>query len=234
MRYVVFWLLILSPVLGLAQDSSSNLTKSPEVIRWQQGSSNSDSIMSDGQAVKVILSDQVTISVTLIERKNWIPHAFVSVENKKAERLLVDPTNWTLNVLTPKPRVLASREPEKLASSLEGRGKWAAALGAVGASMATKQSTATIRNSDGTTTTATISEPDTAAQQRAAANSRAQQVTLGSVAEYVRTSSLKPNTVFPKESVSGIVWFEDKKYKEVVLTIIIDGITYEFPFEKKK
>ncbi len=93
MRYVVFWLLLLSPVLGLAQDSSSNLTKTPEVIRWQQGSSNSDSIMSDGQEVKVISSDQVTISVTLIERKNWIPHAFVSVENKKAERLLVDPTS---------------------------------------------------------------------------------------------------------------------------------------------
>jgi hypothetical protein len=44
--------------------------------------------------------------------------------------------------------------------------------------MATTQSTATIRNSDGTTTTATITEPDKAAQQRAAANSRAQQATL--------------------------------------------------------
>jgi hypothetical protein len=100
--------------------------------------------------------------------------------------------------------------------------------------MATTQSTATIRNSDGTTTTATITEPDKAAQQRAAANSRAQQATLGSVANYVRTFSLKPNTVFPKDSISGIVWFEDKKYKEVVVTIIIDGISYEFPFEKKK
>ena len=93
------------------------------MIRWQKDSSNSDSIMSDGQEVKSISSDGVTISVALIERKNWIPHAFVSVENKKTARLLIDPTNWTLNVLTPKPRILASREPEKLASSLENRGR---------------------------------------------------------------------------------------------------------------
>jgi hypothetical protein len=106
MRYLIFWLLLLSPVLGLAQDSSSNATKTSGVIRWQRGSSNSDSIMSDGQEVKVISSDSVTISVTLIERKNWIPHAFISVENKKTERLLIDPTNWTLNVLTPKQRIL--------------------------------------------------------------------------------------------------------------------------------
>jgi len=64
-------------------------------------------------------------------------------------------------------------------------------------------------------------------------NAKEQQMTLDSVADYVRTSSLKVNTVFPKESISGIVWFEHKKYKEVVLTIIIGETTYEFPFEKK-
>jgi len=234
MRYILSWLLLLSPVLGLAQNSSSNMAKSSDVIRWQEGASNSDSIMSDGQEVKVISSDSVTVSVTLIERKNWIPHALVMVENKKTERFLVDPGNWTLNVVGPKPIVLRSREPEALARSLENRGEWAAAIGTATASMATTQSTATIRNSDGTTSTATITGPDKAAQQRAATNAREQRVTLASVAEYVRTSSLRPNTLFPKQSISGIVWFEAKKYKQVVLTIIVDGTTYEFPFEKKK
>lgn len=162
MRYILPWLLLLSPVLGFAQNSSSDMPKSSNVIRWQEGASNSDSLMSDGQEVKVISSDSVTVSVTLIERKNWIPHALVIVENKKTDRFLVDPRNWTLNVVGAKPMVLRSREPEALARSLENRGKWAAAIGTATASMATTQSTATIRNSDGTTSTATITGPDRA------------------------------------------------------------------------
>ncbi len=100
--------------------------------------------------------------------------------------------------------------------------------------MATKQSTATIRNSDGTTSTATITEPDAAARARADATGQRQNETLRSAAEYVRSSSLRANTVLPEHAVYGIVWFEDKSYKEAVLTIIIGDTTYEFPFTKKK
>lgn len=50
---------------------------------------------------------------------------------------------------------------------------------------------------------------------------------MGSVADYVRSSSLKLNTVFLNAEVSGIVWFDHKKYKEVVLTIVVGGITYD-------
>lgn len=237
-RYLKFILAI--PTKGncrscnLEHTESLRHTADKKVVRWQTGASYSDSIMSKGQELKIIDLENIFISATLIEKKGWIPHAFITIENKKSERILVDPTNWTLNVLTPKERILASKEPEKLAQSLESRGKWAAALSNVGAAMATKQSTATVRNSDGTSSTVTVTEPDKDAQQRAAKNGKENQTFLGSVADYVRESSIQANTVFPNKSISGIVWFEDKKYKEVVLTITIDGVIYEFPFEKKK
>ncbi len=189
--------------------------------------------MSDGQELKIIYTNNISITATLIERKGWLPHVFVQIENKTPDRMLVDPSNWSLNIVTPKPKALVAKVPEELARSLEKRGAWAAALGNVGAAFATTQSTATVTNSDGKTATATVTAPDRAAQARAAANGAAQQAEMGSVADYVRSSSLKPNTVFPNAEVSGIVWFDHKKYKEVVLTIVVGGITYEFPFVKK-
>lgn len=205
-----------------------------KVLRWQKSAQNSDSIMSNGQELKILVTDNIFIAATLIEKKGWIPHVHLTIENKTPNRVLIDPTNWTLNVVTPKPNILVSKEPEKLARSLEKRGKWAAALSEVSGAFATQQSTATVRNTDGSTTTATVTTPDNAAKERASANGRQQEASLGSVADYVRSSSLQSNTLFSGGQATGIVWFEDKKYKEVVLTINIDGVTYEFPFEKKK
>lgn len=203
-------------------------------LRWQQGSPQSDSIIVDGSEIRIINTEKLSIAASLIVKKHWIPHVLVTLENRSDARLLIDPAIWTLNVVTPDERVLASKEPEKLARSLERRGVWSSALSEAGASLAKTQSTATVQNSDGTTSTATITTPDTAARARAAANSREQRATLDSVAAYVRQSSLRMNTLLPGQQVTGIVWFEDKKYDEVILKIIIGDAVYEFPFSKKK
>jgi hypothetical protein len=219
---------ILLSILFLALTTFGQTT-----IRWQMGTAHSDSRFINGKEVKMIDADGVTVTATLIERKNWIPHAFVTVENETEARILVDPTDWTLNVLD-KPRVLKSKEPDKLAKSLDSRGAWSAALSGISGAMATKQTTGTIRNSDGSSSTVTITEKDEAARARAEATGRRNQDTLESAAQYVRESSLRLNTLLPKESVYGIVWFENKGYKEVLLVIKIAGVIYEFPFTKKK
>lgn len=207
--------------------------QSDKTVRWQPNSDYSDSVISDGKEIKIITKNGISIAATLIEKRGWIPHAFITFENNTNNRILLDPALWTLNVITPKPQTLTTKEPEKLDASLENRAKWAAAIDDAGAAFSTKQTTATVTDSNGATSTATITEPDKQAQKEAATRGRAQQEHAGSVADYVRSSSLKVNTVFPKTQVSGIVWFENKKYKDVVLTIVIGDVIYEFPFVKK-
>ncbi|MEP7149957.1 MAG: hypothetical protein ABI857_13850 [Acidobacteriota bacterium] len=201
-------------------------------IRWQGEGDQFDSRFENGMEVKMIDAPGLRVTATLIERKRWIPHAFITIENTGDSRVLVDPASWILTNESAK--VLKSKEPDKLAESLDSRGRWSAALSALGGAMATKQSTATIRSSDGTTSTATITEPDEAARARGEATGRRTQDTLASAAIYVRESSLRVNTVMPAHYVYGIVWFEDKGYKDVILKMQIGDTIYEFPFTKKK
>ena len=201
-------------------------------IRWQAEGDEFDSRFENGKEVKMINAPGLRVTATLIERKGWIPHAFITIENTSDKRVLVDPAPWTLTNESAK--VLKSKEPDKLAESLDSRGRWSAALSALGGAMATKQSTAMIRSSDGTISTATITEPDEAARARGEATGRRTRDTLASAAIYVRESSLRVNTVMPAHYVYGIVWFEDKGYKDVILQMQIGDTTYEFPFVKKK
>lgn len=121
------------------------------IVRWQSGSSHSDSIMSDGQELKIIYTNNISITATLIERKGWLPHAFVQIENKTPGRMLVDPSNWLLTIVTPKPMTLIAKVPEELVRSLEKRGAWAAAFGNVDAAFGTTQQAATLTDSTGKT-----------------------------------------------------------------------------------
>lgn len=228
----LFIFLITASVFAQKTEIPAEKSKIP-TIRWQSGAANSDSIFLDGQELKTIYSERLSISATLIEKKGYIPHAYLIIENISDERILIDPSKWILNAITPKPKPMASKDPDKLADSLENRGKWAAAINSATASMATKETTATVQNPNGTTTTATITERDTDAANRAARENASRQESLNSVADNVRQKSIRVNTLFPKSSISGIVWFEDKKYKEAVLVIVIDGTAYEFPFTRK-
>ena len=218
----------------LIMSASFVFVSAQETIRWQPRGDKFDFRFENGKEVKMIDTGSVVVTATLIERKNWIPHVFVTIENSSENRLLVDPTPWTLNVQGGKPKVLRSKEPDKLAQSLDSRGRWSAALSAMGGAMATKQTTARVRNSDGSTANVTITEPDDAARARGEATGQRTQDTLESAAAYVRESSLRVNTVMPKRYVYGIVWFEDKGYKDVILTMKIGDTIYEFPFSKKK
>lgn len=205
-----------------------------KAVRWQPGSECCDSFLVNGAEVREVTIDGVTVTVTLIERRRWIPHAFISIENNSSERVTADPSTWTIRILGEKPRMLKSKDPDKLAESLQRRGAIAGALKAASGEFATTQSTGTVRGSDGKVSTVTVTSRDDAARARAYASGQQVEETFESVAAYVRGSSLRANTIMPKRGVYGLVWFEDKGYKEVVVTLSIEDLVFEFPFSKKK
>jgi hypothetical protein len=233
-----FLLVILLPAFGHAQETVAAKQVDKEMrdmgmireVRWKDGTENADSMVVEGREVKMITDANLTVSATLIVRKHWIPHVLITVNNTSTERFLVDPADWTLEVISPKARTLASKDPDQLAKSIGRRTAFANAVGQAGAGMATTQST--VRDSNGKT--ATVTTPDYGAQQRAANTARANEEEATSVADYINKSSLRANTVLPGKSVMGIVWFEDKAYEDVLLKVKIAGTTYEFPFSKKK
>jgi hypothetical protein len=100
------------------------------------------------------------------------------------------------------------------------------------AGMATTTSNSTvIGDFNGTITT---TSPNVAAQRNAAlANQRAADQAKQK-ADTIILDALLANTVFPKKYISGMVYFERKKFKAAFLNMIIDGTAYSFGFNGSK
>ena len=82
--------------------------------------------------------------------------------------------------------------------------------------------------------TITTTSPNLAAQRNAAvANQRATDEAKAK-ADIVISDALLANTVFPKTYLSGMVYFERKKFETAFISMIIDGTAYSFGFNYAK
>jgi hypothetical protein len=215
----------------------------------------------DGQKFKIITTDD-TVMIVAISHSEHYMRVDISVSNNAKDAVDLLPAQMALDVVLPKPKVLALVSPEQIAKSADHRARWANVLNAMAAGMATQQTT-TQTNSSGTvntsgtvnatssngtytngsysgtgtysgTSTSTTSTPDYAAQARANERIQERNAAVASLRANLTQTSLKANSVMPNHSVRGYVYFQHDKHAQLVrLTIPLGGILYEFPFNKE-
>jgi len=200
----------------------------------------------EGQKFKILTSDGLTVIVSMAMTAKYT-RADVSVFNGGTTNIDVLPTEFHLEEVTPKPKPLAYVDAVKIIRSAQKHLAWGNALTAMGGGMARQQSTTTTNStgtinasdSDGATATGTYngtstsvtSSPDYAAQARAAETIRERNAAFASLSGQLSHEVFKANTVFPNQTVRGIVLFErDKKAQSLMFSAPVGGTVYEFPF----
>jgi hypothetical protein len=201
-------------------------------LRWTPGTAYSDNFIVQGHEV-IVLTER-GIAVYALMDQSFNKFAFLlRVDNYSGSRLLVDPNACSFELTQPKDLSVASLDPDRFARSLEKRGRWKSVLGLALAGLATRQSTIYASDSYGNSVTATITEPDYEARRNAQAAVLDRNAKNQRDADYVRTVSLKSNTLFNEHIITGWIYFERKNFEKGVLTCHFGDTIYELPFQRR-
>lgn len=224
-----------SPQTPLPKESNDQPPPAPtkRVIRWEPGSTHSDSIVVDGHEVKGVTDYGLTV-VALLDNSLDKTSFLISIENKSGGRIQIDPRLYRLDRLKPQPLSLSPLDPEKLARQMEKRGRWRTAVEALLTALAKGQTaTAQVTDNTGYRGRVTVTGPDYETQREAQAAAQGRAAENQSEADLVRDVSLKPNTVFHGQTITGWIYFEKSWFDEAVLKITIGDSIYELPFKRK-
>jgi hypothetical protein len=202
-------------------------------LTWQEGEAFADSFLAEGTTIRIIRNDGLTVATVCYDYREYLA-CEVSVVNETQRRIDVVPENYFMagTYENGKADYVYSLPPTKLAKKYESRGKWGMFFRSFAAGMARTTSTSTVTGDlNGTITT---TSPNLAAQRNAAiANQRARDQAKRK-ADTIILDALLANTVFSKNYISGMVYFERKKFKTAFLSMIIDGTAYSFGFNGSK
>lgn len=223
--------------------------------RWQEGAANTDQLTINGKTFKTVTLDGLTLSVSLGEERLGTELVYYDkfvvylyAVNASERRIELSPDMVTVEAIKPKARQIERETAEHLSKSIKRRSAFAGALGQVGASMQTTQSTTTgsangaIYGPGGTVTysgtgSSTTTSPDMEARRRAndqAAVLNGSAARAGADLQFVE---LKANTLLPKQEAGGMLIFDrEKKCEEAIVRVSVDGKIIEFPFtwQRKK
>ncbi len=200
---------------------------------WQEGQPYADSFLSEGATIRVIRNNGLTVAAVCYDYRSYLA-CEVSVLNSTEKRVDVIPENFFLagTYDNGKTDYVYSLSPKKLATKIEGRVKWGSFFRTFAAGMATTASTSTVTGDvNGTITT---TSPNLAAQRNAAIANQQAADKASQQAGWIIQDALLANTVFPKRYLSGMVYFERKKFETAFFSMIIDGTGYSFGFNRPK
>lgn len=200
---------------------------------WKEGEPFVDSFLSEGAMIRVIRNDGLTVAVVCYDYRSYLA-CEVSVLNNTNKRVDVIPENFFLAGVYDKGKAdyVYSLSPKKLANKIEGRVKWGNFFRAFAAGMARTTSTSTVTGDMSGTITTT--SPNLVAQRNAAIANQQAADSAREKAGWIIQDALLANTVFPKRYLSGMVYFERKKFETAFLNMIIDGTAYSFGFNRPK
>lgn len=208
----------------------------PKVVRWRADDPQCKVVFSDGIPYERFNSSSVLIDIQVPSTYDkHVNYLLVGVVNRSGADLEVNPAGWRAQAEdgdgTEMPVVDADSlfaKDQKKDSRRQAIGN---ALSGFGAGM--QQHTATVNNSDGSTSTVTYKDPNDVRNANASAASRATNLS----GQYARMSSvvLRRNTVAPGGFVVGTVYFErpkglNKKVAVGMVSVVIGDTTYLFPF----
>jgi hypothetical protein len=200
---------------------------------FKEGEAFADSFLSEGATIRVIRNNGLTVAAVCYDYRSYLA-CEVSVLNGTDKRVDVIPENFFLagQFANGKADYVYSLSPTKLAKKIEGRVKWGNFFRVFAAGMATATSTSTVTGDLNARITTT--SPNVAAQRNAAIANQQAADSARQKADIVISDALLANTVFPKRYVSGMVYFERKKFETAFFSMIIDGTAYSFGFNRPK
>lgn len=160
-------------------------TQTTNTIYWQEGAPNADRFTVNGKLIKTITLDGLILSLSLSEEKLGTEFVYYDkfvvylyAINASERRIELSPDMVTVEVVKPKAKQLERETAEHLSKTILKWSKVKGALGQMGASMQTKQST-TYENESGViygpggsvtysgTVSSTSTSPDMEARRRA-------------------------------------------------------------------
>lgn len=213
-----------------------------------------DSFIRDGANIKIIKFNDTILSVIIGDDGDYLIADTLVINNSK-DRLLVNPEHatmffWKSGDTKQSPEVAAAIPGEKIAKKIRTRIAWANALGAIGAGMQTQTATvdttssgtvmATGSNGSSATGTysgtsqSTITTQNTQGQIQEAMNARDRTARANSVGDSYVAMALKGNTLFEKQSTSGLIYFKRTKAKFAIFTIELGDVLFDFAFTNPK
>lgn len=226
--------------IGFSEDEKATLLASCD--HW----------VANDATIQIIQINDMTVTVIIGDDGDYIL-ADAYVTNKSDDRILVDPYQsvlfaWKTTDLSKPPERFQPITGQEIASKLKRRAMWVNILDSVLTSFARNTTTvsssttgsASISGSgyagsflangyfSGTTTT-TISTPDLLARIQSQARMRERDENALNKGSYYISNAMKANTVFAKDSVSGLIYFKRKKAPVAVFTIRIGDILFDFP-----
>jgi hypothetical protein len=204
-------------------------------------------ILVDGQSFLVIFdNDQkriLSVAISLIDNY-WVFSLYVV--NTGQGRFDVDPKRAEVKYMDAKGTLIKipATSPEAIARKFAKTATWANVFRSLGASLAQRTTTVdatttgSIMSPGGSAiytgqTTATITEPDRAAQNRAARENAATSARASSRGQEFLDTALLANTVFPDSHVAGNLYFKPLAHKNtpaILFTIYIGDTEYIYRY----
>lgn len=200
-----------------------------------------DSFVFDGETVMSILFNNIYVATSLSVVNGYIV-ADVYVGNNTNRRILVSPDESVIVYYNSEADYKASKDdigikdaipPSAIAKKLVNRVRWANAITSASASMQNTTATVTSQNSQTGTTRSTVTVPNTQAQRQAEQQNTNRSKNAENQAGNIMASALKPNTVFEKDRISGLVYFKlNKKAKYAQMWLVIDDTYFIFDLNR--
>ncbi len=241
MRYFCLAASFLILVFTVASAQDTPVPKpTPRVLTWSTDAPFADSYKSEGADIRVIKDNGLLVAVVGYDAKDHMI-CEVAVVNQSEHRVDILPKDFFL-AYTDKDDKLQIELPlpgKQLAGKYSSRAKWGTFFRAFVAGMATTTSNAStsgdiyssqgsrVGTYEGNTTTTT---PNVNAQRNAAEANRRSAADAAAKGAAVINAELLANTLFPKQYISGMVYFSRKKMDTGRFFVAIDGTFYVFRF----
>ncbi|HKG21272.1 MAG TPA: hypothetical protein VKC34_05180 [Blastocatellia bacterium] len=225
------------------------LAQSPRIVRWQQGSPDSEQFKRGDLVIKRVKVDGVIVDACIKDTAYGI-RVDLDLTNGGQSPLAIRAESIAVELTSPRPKNLAYVQPKKLENMIQNVARSQAASKELSASMATKTVVETETKYEDVTTygadgpktekrlvteTKVKTVPDDHARWQAEGEASRLRLSAMSEARAAVRGALKPGTLQPGASASGAVYFSgDPSAKEVLLRVPLDGVSVEIPFRTVK
>ncbi len=221
-------------VVGFSQEPSVTEKKQRQIFIWRPDCKICDRFTVDGNTYHVFENEKFKLLIRLFDAKKFLV-ATVGIQNKSDKRFEFIPSEANLVVFKKDRKkvseVLTPMTPEETAKKIKKRGRWANFASALSGAFAKEQ--ATVRDQYGNTV-ATVTAPNTNAQNRANQTIRNRQNNNNRFANLIVEDALRANTLFPKGAVYGNLYFKRKKSISVIIAVNINQTMYSVMYNGTK
>ena len=205
-----------SSVLAQSPSPAPQGATGPATVRWAEGGKDSELVTQQGVRIEILHAPGLDVAVSLLDLQEFATRAWVQVLNKGSAGVPLDPAKATLEIVRPKPKILAAVSADKVADKIKQTAD-VEAENRDASGCAIRKNAGCSQNSSGVASSKEV-------EQRADA-----------MIASVKSTALQAQTVKPGEQAQGAIFFAfEHKRQESVLRIPVGDLVFEFPFVEGK